>query len=460
MSKKCCKVTGIVIAIIALVVVAYAIYGFCCRVSIPEDATAAEQVKVILEKNNCYVCHAQEPNLPFYASFPGMKKTFAKHTANAYHATDLKSVSELLSEISEPELAKIEHIAIMKNMPIKQYTMVHWGTGLNDKESAILIDWAAQVRAERFANGLAAAEFANEPIAPIPSEVATDPAKVALGYKMYNDKRLSQDGTIDCAYCHILKSGGASKADYRTSEGIAGQFGGVNAPTVFNAYFNVQQFWNGRAADLAAQAAGPPVNPVEMGDWTWDDIVAGLATDKALVKEFEALYPDGLTADNVCNAIQEFEKTLLTPNAPFDQYLKGNKDAVSNAVIFGYAEFKEHNCSSCHVGQLIGGQSFEYLGINKDYFADRNPEITCGADDDGLAGFTGNMADMKKFKVPTLRNVTMTPPYFHDGSKATLEDAVSAMVEYQTNAPIHGDVVSAICTFLGSLTGESPYFEE
>jgi len=460
-NKKCkcgCKVGWTIVIILLCIALIYAVYGFGFRKSAPKDASA-EQVAAILAQNDCFVCHAQEPKLPFYASFPVMDKMMAKHCTNALHYTNLVKVGENLAEISEPELAKLEQTALSGSMPIKEYRMVHWGTGFNKKEKAVIAHWVKAMRAERFNNNLAAEQFANEPVRPLVSSVPVDSAKVVLGEKLYNDTRLSQDATVSCADCHILKEGGADDPDHRTSEGINGQFGGVNAPTVYNAYFNVQQFWNGRAADLAAQAAGPPVNPVEMGSWTWDDIVAGLKQDKALVKEFEAIYPEGLTANTVCDAIAEFEKTLLTPDAPFDLYLKGDENAITDAQKAGYQDFKMYNCATCHVGTLIGGQSFEYLGVNEDYFAARDPQISCGADDDGLAGFTGNASDLRKFKVPTLRNITLTAPYYHDGSKATLEEAVTDMIRFESSLKVDQKKVASICDFLTTLTGVNPYLE-
>jgi len=444
---------------LALIIAAFgtAVYRFCLMKSVPLEATQNEQVLSILKLNDCFVCHSSDAQLPFYASFPIIGSMMNEHIVRAQKNFSLDKYKDGISNFSEADISQMLYTVAMDDMPISQYKMIHWGTGFDSDEKAILTDWIDYVNS-KYSNGLASYNFKNEPIQPIVDAIDVDSDKAALGFKLYYDTRLSKDGTISCASCHILEKGGVSNPAYRTSEGINGQFGGVNAPTVYNAYFNVQQFWNGRAANLAEQAAGPPVNPVEMGDWSWDDIVNGLRKDKALVREFDNLYPgEGLTASTVCNAIAEFEKTLITPNAPFDRYLKGDSAAVTELEKEGYELFKQNKCATCHAGQAIGGLDFAYLGIHNDYFADRDSSISCGADDRGLASFTGNASDEFKFKTPTLRNVALTAPYFHDGSQATLEDAVKAMFKYESGTSYFDSDIESIVAFLNSLTGENKY---
>lgn len=450
---------AILLVVVALIA-GYAIYGRCVHDRIPADAEPTEQVLAVLENNNCYACHAAEPELPFYASFPIIGDMLEEHVLHAQRFSDLKAVSADLDHISEAELAKLEHSVQMNTMPIIQYKMIHWGTGLSRREQDVLLRWIEDTRAKRFANGLSAETFANEPLQALPACIPTNAEQVALGERMYNDPRISLDGTVSCATCHILNQGGVSNPAYRTSEGIYGQFGGVNAPTVYNAYYNVQQFWNGRAADLREQAAGPPVNPVEMGNQTWDDIVARLRQDKALVAEFEQLYPgEGLTERTVTLAIAEFEKTLLTPDCRFDLYLKGDAGALTADEQKGYASFKELGCAACHVGVIAGGQSFEHMPIYGDYFGDRDSSIVYCPDDDGLKGFTGKESDLHKFKVPTLRNVALTAPYFHDGSMPTMEDAVRAMAKYELNKDLSDAEVQLLVGFMQTLTGNNAKME-
>lgn len=434
-----------------------AIYRFNFRKSIPVDAPVEEQVAAILRQNDCLVCHDPEAEKPFYGNLPIVGKRLDSHMYRAVRFTDLKTVLGDLQNIDQASLAKLESSLHSGSMPILEYKLVHWGTTFNDAEKSVLADWIRNVRAQRFATGLAAAEFANEPIQPLGPAPATDPAKVILGFKLYHDGRLSADGTISCATCHPLDKGGVDGT--RTSEGIYGQFGGINAPTVYNALHNVQQFWNGRAATLAAQAAGPPVNPVEMGTQSWDDIVTRLSADKTLVGEFAKLYPEGLTEATVTDAIAEFEKTLVTPDSPFDRYLKGDKTAITVEQVKGYEDFKAHKCATCHAGQTLGGQSFEYHGIAEDYFAARTPEIAYNDDDKGLAGFSGNERDLHRFKTPNLRNIALTAPYLHDGSAATLDEAVKSMIRFQTGTSYTQQEVDRIVDFLGTLTGQHEYLQ-
>lgn len=454
------KFAAIVLGLFILAAILTAVYRFNFRKSIPEGVPVEEQVAAILSQNDCLVCHDPDAEAPFYANYPLIGKRLQGHMYRAARFTDLAAVLEQIDRIDEASLAKIEQAVTNGSMPLPEYKLIHWGTGFNKAEKSVLAAWIRDVRAERFCTGLACERFRHEPVQPIVDSLPTDPAKVALGYKMYNDTRISADGTVSCADCHILSEGGADEADHRTSEGIAGQFGGVNAPTVYNAVFNCKQFWNGRAATLAEQAAGPPVNPVEMGDQTWDDIVARLNRDKALVREFAALYPgEGLTAATVTDAIAEFEKTLLTPDSPFDRYLKGDDSAITEAQKEGYRLFKEHDCATCHTGQILGGQSFEYLGIADDYFAARTAEIPLNDDDKGLMGFTGNERDLHRFKTPGLRNVALTPPYLHDGSAPTLDEAVKAMMRFQTGAEYTQEEVDRIVDFLTTLTGQHPFLQ-
>lgn len=443
------------VAVLLILACGTAVYRFCLRKSIP-DAPVDVQVAAILEQNDCFVCHSFTPDKPFYAAFPFIGPKMREHIGHAVRFVELEEASADLADAGEALLAKIEHTMLAGDMPLLEYKMIHWGTGFNSAEKAVLADWIHASRASLLGD----ASFADSPVQPLPAGVPVDDAKVDMGLRMYNDTRISLDNTISCATCHILEEGGADHADERTSEGINGNQGGVNAPTVYNSVFNIRQFWNGRAADLKEQAAGPPVNPMEMGDQTWDQIVARLREDKALVAEFEALYPgEGLTQSSVTDAIAEYEKTLVTPDSRFDLYLKGDAGAISDAEKAGYQAFLDNSCAACHVGKLLGGQSFEYFGVFGDYFADRTESIVRNADDDGLKGFTGADRDLEKFKVPGLRNVALTPPYFHDGSVESLEDAVDMMFKYELGKEASEEKVGSIAAFLRTLTGKHPSLE-
>ena len=442
------------IVILLALVLGFAVYRFAFRKSIP-DAPVSQQVAAILEQNGCYSCHSGQDGTPFYAKLPFADPILA-HVEIGTRFWDLRR--EDLENPSEVLLSKLQHSVTSGNMPLVEYKLIHWGTGFNKAEKSLLTEWILSQRQERFATGTACEAFAQHALQPIPDSLATDIRKVTLGRKMYNDARISLDGTLSCATCHVIDQGGADSRGTRTSEGIYGQFGGINAPTVLNAAFNVEQFWNGRAHTLADQAAGPPVNSVEMGAQTWEQICERLKEDASLVAEFQSIYPEGITQATVTDAIAEYEKTLITPNDRLDQMLKGDENALTEEDKKGLAAFMDNSCAVCHVGKTLGGQSFETLGIYEDYYAAReqsNPDIVYNDDDKGLAGFTGDTADLHRFKVPGLRNISKTSPYFHDGTQATIEDAVRAMFRFELGvkeAP-ESDVAS-ISAFLRTLDGE------
>ncbi|MDD6823743.1 MAG: cytochrome c peroxidase [Paraprevotella sp.] len=442
------------IVILLALVLGFAVYRFAFRKSIP-DAPVSQQVAAILEQNGCYSCHSGQDGTPFYAKLPFADPILA-HVEIGTRFWDLRR--EDLENPSEVLLSKLQHSVTSGNMPLVEYKLIHWGTGFNKAEKSLLTEWILSQRQERFATGTACEAYAQHALQPIPDSLSTDIRKVTLGRKMYNEARVSLDGTLSCATCHVIDKGGADSRGTRTSEGINGQFGGINAPTVLNAAFNVEQFWNGRAHTLADQAAGPPVNPVEMGDQTWEQICERLSQDASLVAEFQSIYPEGITQATVTDAIAEYEKTLITPNDRLDQMLKGDENALTEEEKKGLAAFMDNSCAVCHVGKTLGGQSFETLGIYEDYYAAReqsNPDIVYNDDDKGLAGFTGDTADLHRFKVPGLRNISKTSPYFHDGTQATIEDAVRAMFRFELGvkeAP-ESDVAS-ISAFLRTLDGE------
>jgi cytochrome c peroxidase len=289
-----------------------------------------------------------------------------------------------------------------------------------------------------------------EPILPLPDSADVDMDKVLLGRSLYFDTALSGDGTVSCATCHMLEHGGAEPR--KTSIGIGGQIGPINSPTVLNSSYNFVQFWDGRAKDLQEQAAGPVENPSEMGA-KWENVVKRLAKNEEYAAAFAKLYEDGITKDNATDAIAEYEKSLITPSR-FDAYLKGDDTAITDAEKQGYATFKEVGCTACHSGINVGGAMFQKLGLVKDYFKDRGTEITEA--DLGRFNVTKNEAEKHFFKVPTLRNVELTSPYLHDGSRATLEETVKVMGTYQLGRELTTAQVNSIVTFLKTLTGTLP----
>jgi cytochrome c peroxidase len=296
----------------------------------------------------------------------------------------------------------------------------------------------------------AAVEFQKEPIQALPRPTETATNIVKLGGRLFHDPRLSSDGTISCASCHDIAQGGDDgKA---RSVGIGGALGGINAPSVLNAGFNFVQFWDGRAQTLEDQVGGPITHPKEMAS-TWASVVQRLQADKGYTAAFAAAFPDGVTEANVRAAISAFERTLVTVDSRFDRWLAGEKSALNADETAGYERFKTAGCIACHQGQNVGGNMFQRFGVMGDYFADRgNPTEA----DLGRFNVTKSEADKHVFRVPSLRNVELTAPYFHDGSAATLPDAVRVMAKYQLGRPLSENEVGQLVAFLKTLTGTIP----
>ena len=290
---------------------------------------------------------------------------------------------------------------------------------------------------------------AQEPIKPIPEQVDVDPAKVELGRALFHDTRLSKDGSISCASCHDLASGGDDGR--RASTGVDGKVGAINSPTVFNAGFNFKQFWDGRADTLEDQADGPVQSAIEMGS-IWPDVVANLYMDADYPGQFEVIYPDGITRTAIKDAIAEFVRSLITPNGRFDRWLRGDTAALTRQEERGYRLFKQYGCVSCHQGVNVGGNMFQVFGVLNDYFR-RRGDITDA--DLGRYAVTGHEEDRHVFKVPSLRMAAMTAPYLHDGSAATLRDAVDAMFEFQLGREAPDQDKEDIVSFIKTLVGES-----
>ncbi|WP_214509373.1 cytochrome-c peroxidase [Pseudomonas brassicacearum] len=293
------------------------------------------------------------------------------------------------------------------------------------------------------------AEPLDEPLKPLPPVPALDPKRVQLGLRLFNDPRLSVNNTLSCASCHRLDRGGVDDKPF--SLGFDGKPVEVNTPTVFNAGLNFHQFWDGRVETLEEQVHFVVISPTEMAN-TWESVVKRIADDPGYTKDFKAAYPDGVNEPNIRSALADYERTLQTPNSRFDQYLLGNTDILTPREKFGYQRFKEYGCIACHQGVNIGGNMFQKFGVMGDYIKDRgNPTRA----DEGRYNITGDEADRQVFKVPSLRNVAVTAPYFHDASAPTLERAVEIMFKYQLGRePLKNDT-TLIVEFLKTLTGES-----
>lgn len=293
------------------------------------------------------------------------------------------------------------------------------------------------------------AQFAGEVIQPIPLTVDLNARVVALGDRLFHDKRLSADDSLACAGCHGLDKGGTDQA--KSSTGVGGKVGPIAAPTVYNSSYNHVQFWDGRAADLVEQADGPVNNAIEMAS-NWEQAIGKIKDDPCYAPAFADLYTDGMTERNIRHAIATFEQSLITPNSPFDKYLMGDANAVSERQRLGYRTYIAVGCGSCHMGVAAGGLQFEKMGKKADYFKARGGPII--KEDHGRFNFTGKDADRHFFKVPILRNIEVTFPYFHDGSAENLSDAIDKMAVHQLGARLPKPQIADIEAFLLSLTGE------
>lgn len=403
-------------------------------------------------KAKCMDCHSDQTVYPWYFKLPLVKDLIQADIDKGKAYLHLEE--QIFSKRKEKDIPKyvalrLEEVVQHDSMPLIQYKAIHWDKILTKEDKRILLEWVSSLKGSL--------------IEPLPSKESLnlDNGKVLLGNKLFHDTRLSADNTISCASCHDLAKGGTDQSQYST--GIRGIKGHINSPTVYNSSFNLKQFWDGRANDLVAQASGPVHNPVEMGS-NWDEVLAKLKADKDTVELFKKAFAiknaEDITSDMIVDAIAEFEKSLVTPNSRFDKYLRGNRSAINAEEKQGFELFKKNNCITCHYGPSLGGASFEKMGRNKDYFTAREAgksgltKLKISKEDYGLFAVTRDENDRYKFKVPNLRNVELTYPYFHDGNVKTLKEAVRIMGEWQLGANLNEREVGLIVKFLKTLTDE------
>lgn len=278
----------------------------------------------------------------------------------------------------------------------------------------------------------------------MPGSENDTPAIIELGKKLYFDGRLSANDKIACNECHIIDGKTAGVDNEETSEGVTGEHGPRNSPTVLNAGFQFAQFWDGREKDLKAQAIGPILNPIEMAMPDSNSVVKKIAA----IDEYKTLFKNAgmkITFSNIAEAIAAFERTLITHDK-FDDFLKGNVMALSEDEVKGLDLFISKGCITCHTGSMLGGNMFQKTGLVKRY-ADTK--------DTGRMEVTKNEADKFMFKVPLLRNVALTDPYFHDGEVKTLEEAVKIMADIQLAQQLSDQEVKKIVLFLNTLTDKN-----
>lgn len=299
-----------------------------------------------------------------------------------------------------------------------------------------------------------ATSFPDQPQAliPLPRLAVEDPERVALGRRLFFDTRLSGDGRFSCATCHHLDKAytdGRPRSISRVPETAAEQF---NTPTLLNVSFNYAFGWRAEHPTLEAQVKATVVRRDHMGA-DWDDVLQRLGEDSNLVAAFVAQFADGLTADNVAGTIAAFERTLVTPDAPVDRYLRGEEDALSEEALCGFRLFNRYGCVSCHQGVNVGGNLLARFGVFRSPYEGRKDLVPT---DLGRYSLTGLDEDRRVFRVPSLRNVALTAPYFHDGSAATLDEAVRVVARYQLGREVAGEQLQCLVTFLHALNGVLP----
>jgi cytochrome c peroxidase len=434
---------------IVLALLLVSLLGVHSALAIPQ--TARKKVEKIL-KQKCMDCHSDQTVYPWYANLPLVHDLIQADVTKGRSYLDLEK--ELFSVRKEKNIPKhviveLESVITADAMPPIQYRAIHWDKVITKEDKLVILDWLDELK------GLV--------IEPIPTKdsLILDQGKVLLGEKLFHDKRLSADNSISCATCHDLAKGGTDQM--RFSTGINGTKGHINSPTVYNSIYNIKQFWDGRADDLVAQASGPVHNPAEMGS-SWEEVISKMQDDKELLEMFKTSFgvksSKEITGEMIASAIAEHEKSLITPGSRFDQFLNGNRDAINAEERQGFELFKKYNCTNCHLGPAVGGGSFEKMGLARDYFADRTAglnglkKMAASKEDNGRYNFNHKEDYRYKFKVPILRNIELTYPYFHDGNVASLDEAVRIMAEYQVGKKPTKREIELIVKFLKTLTGE------
>lgn len=407
------------------------------------DMRKADEMAQTLLQAKCAACHGAEPEFNSFVNF-FTGNMLRRDIQNARKSWKIEGDPEVRSGLVD--FLKIDRVLSARNMPPVQYTVVHLGSRLTPQDVALL-------RLRYSEEGARQRRF--RPIAEAQPE---DVVRAQLGYMLYHDARLSTNNEVSCSSCHDVSMGGT---DHKPkSEGVPGpdgkpQLGGVNAPTVFNASGHIRQFWDGRAADLKEQAGGPPLNPVEMGyaaPEDWEKIAEKLREDDLLVSLFEYAYGSkGINGDTITDAIATFERTLTTPDSAFDLYLKGDENALDEDQKAGMKAFVSYGCASCHAGPALGGLSFEYINRHADFRA-HAPGYQEGAY--GLHDFSKQEEHKDLFRVPTLRNVALTYPYFHTGTVQRLDEAVRIMFETQVGTTPTATTLHNVTRFLEAQTGK------
>ena len=293
-----------------------------------------------------------------------------------------------------------------------------------------------------------AANATDEPITPVPAVTGIAPEKIRLGEELFRDRRLSHGDAVACDSCHVLEKGGEDGQAH--SKGLDGRPLDFNTPTIFNAALEFRLNWRGNFQSLQAQNASALLDPRIMNT-SWRELIEKLRGDPSYRSAFAAVYGGDIDPQRLLDALTSFERSLLTPDARFDRYLRGERAAITRDEEAGYRLFKSYGCIACHQGVAVGGNLFQRFGVFENPFA-RRPTITQA--DLGRLTITGLESDRYVFRVPSLRNVALTAPYFHDGSAPSLEEAVAIMARVQLGRTIDDHDIELIVKFLQTLTGQ------
>ncbi|HOO42986.1 MAG TPA: cytochrome c peroxidase [Bacteroidales bacterium] len=418
----------------------------------PEDMTLIDRVNVIVDQGGCFICHGGPHDFCKHINWPVFGAAISKDAFKGIrYANSSYSLAYIFGDMpnDETSLIKLQKVISQRSMPPLSYYVIHWKAYLTRDKQEILLDWIYDQLSSYHSYVIPTEEYPFEPVKPVLEHIPHDTDKAALGELLFHDSRLSVDNTVSCASCHNLKTGGVDNLDF--SVGVYNQPETLNSLTVYNTVFHSFYFWSGKASSLQELVYKTLLDPVKMGNDSLDRIFDIFSEDSALTERFLASYPEGYSDSTITHALAEFHKTLITPNAPFDKYLKGDAKAIGQQAQEGYLLFKKHGCATCHNGTGMGATSFEYMGVANNYFPDTR---RISLEDMGRYSFTSLNSDMHRFRVPGLRNIALTSPYFHNASAKTMEEAVVKMAYYQRDKKLSRKQVQAIVSYLNTLTGE------
>jgi len=414
------------------------------------ELSKKEQVISILEEGGCFVCHGG-PDYCTHLHWPVIGRMISKNAEKGIRYASATSILEHFHNnriIDEALLIKGQKVIAERSMPPVIYRIIHWKSLITKDKQRLLLRWIYEYMASDHGWPMPTQERPFEPVRPLPDSLPADLAKVNLGRILYHDPRLSADSTVSCATCHNPETAGVDNLDY--SVGTDGLLGMYSTLTTYNAVFHPFFFWDGRASSLPQLSVLMLTDPVTMGNESFVDVVQRLEADLDFKSLFTESYPEGYSAESISDALAQYHKVLITPDAPFDKYLQGDSDAIGPEAKKGYRLFKRLGCASCHNSVGIGGNSIEYMGLSNDFFSVRD---SIRLPDLGRYRVTAKREDIHKFKVPGLRNIELTYPYFHNASAPDLKTAVEAMAFHQKNKQLNKRKVQQIISFLHTLTG-------